>query len=751
MNEVRPYVRAVVFTSTPAFLVAAVFGMTAVAAMSVVLMTAAAVLVPKPTAVAFKDSLAGLGTVGVLALTIGLGGAGLWVFARSTSEGVILLMPLGGVLVVAGCHLTRASFSGLVLRPAPPPAVVRPRPVVIPETRTLVVQSPKPPAPVARPVGPAPLELEKPKPRETVFWGGRVFPAAVTDERFYVFSGPPGRGKSKLVQLFLIPILKEILDPRSDSRLIVFEPKREMYAWIATQWPDNSLVPLRLFCPSDVRSCCIDWDYDYRTLGDAEMLAHAMFPENPKESQPFFPESLRTLVATAYYAIRRKLRGHGNGRVTFRLLVLALSRSEYLKKLVGSDVQTRFADELLSIKAEETAQNIKMSIVSKLLKFRILAAHMARVSRENALSLERFLQSNGVLCISRDEKYKVQHDGVNSIIMERIGQILASLQADPARQRRTYIVLDEFPTLAGDKPCPGILDMFLRLRSLGVVFVITFQSYATLKRVYGETADEIINTCQNFVILGSGDPTDAKHAAERVGKTRGYEAQENRSTSDGTSTNRTKGESDTKGGGFSETRLAGAFKAGYRPPGAFFSPIPGGFTATDTASTNWSHTESSSTTEAETKTRTEGFTWVWFDREIKSPTELMRLPLPTVENGIHFVAYRAGEQAPWESCIGWDEINKYVHRTNRFIPEHWKRDEHEEELEEATPEELLALDLVGVKGEGTGLLGLAGESGKKAIERADENTGQDDGDWDKAGRSNDEGGGDPWSDFLNDQ
>lgn len=692
-DTLRPYAEAAVLTSVPAVALGLVLRSPSVVTLGLGTLATVGVAYPRTLRRviirtirrAVKPlSLLAKAAVVVLAATV-LGGGGI-LFIRS--EGQFFPMVAGASTAVLGGFLVRQSVK--VFRPKPRP---RPKPIPVP----LPVVTPAPPKPQPEAQAAPPLEPPKPppkpKPRATVLLGGREFPADETDERNYALIGPPGSAKTTLLKLLLLPIIREVLEPGSDSRLVAFDPKREMYAWIASMWPQKTTVPLRYFCFNDNRTNIPDFDYDYRSLSDATTLSYAFFPENPNEHQPFFPESLRTLVATAAFAVKRRL-----GFWDMRLLVLVLSNPGYLRRLIGADACTRFAAELLSTRSEETAQNVQMTISSKLLRFRLLAAHFSRIRRGDTFSLDRFLEKPGVLVISRDRKYHVQHDGMNAVIVERLGQLLEHLQRDPTRARKTYIVLDEFPSLAGDKPCPGITDMFLRLRSLGVVFIIAFQTYATMKAVYGPKVDELINTCRNFLILGSGDTADAEHSAKLIGKIRGYEAQRNSSATESTNEGETTGTSDTTGENVSRTRLAG------------YSGNPWTFHPTNTRGTSSSRSDSRSRTTGRSSSMTEGVTWVWYDRDITSPTDLLRWPLPT--DGIKGIAYRAGEPSAWYFAYGWDFINSQLHETNRFIEERIDRPDHEEILEELTPEELHALGLADAPPEDPALWPTPEEAGR---------------------------------------
>jgi Type IV secretion-system coupling protein DNA-binding domain len=679
MTKARPYVRAVVLVSTPALVLGMALHMHAVTALAIGLLSVASVSYPRSMRVATAESIGSLGKLILILFPALVALAGLRIFIFGAMHATLWAMGLGSVASVLGFTLTKVAVVKFLLTKPPPPPPVRsevPRPQPLP----VVVK----PAPLPVPVVATPKALPPPKrmPRELVLWGGRLFPAYETDEHFYVLSGPPGSRKTTLKRLFLRPILEEVLDPDCESLLITFDPQREDWAWITSIWP-KTRIPFHLFCSSDLNTVTLDWDNDYRSLTDYEAFSHAIFRKNPFEVQEFFGNAARTLVEHTIAAIKAKL-----GTWDLRLLVLVLSNPGYVKELLDAEVRSRFAAELLSAKSGETAQNVQMEMASKISKWRKIAAQLSRVPKRNKLSLEKFLREPGVLVIQTHDRYKEQQTDLVAMLLQRIGQILTGFQQDPERKRKIYIVLDEFPALGA---IPDIRNFFLRLRSRGVVFLITYQTWASMKRIYKEEAYEILNTCRNFIILGSGDPVDAKHAAELIGKARGWEAQRNESEADGTNESTADGTSDTKGTNSSETRRAG--QSGKPVNKWFTARPPDGFVATDTTGKSEAHTTSNTFTRGKTHTTTKGVTWTYFDRDIWSPTEIMRTPLPTRENGVHGIAYRAGEPDACDFVYDVDYIDANVHQKHHSIKEYDERPDHHDVIDELTSLELRDLGL----------------------------------------------------------
>lgn len=357
--------------------------------------------------------------------------------------------------------------------------------------------------PAKGPSTPASAELTPPR---------EPLPAAELDEGFYRICGVKGSGKTQLVKLFTLEALSE-LETNPWAKLVVYEPKREFYAWLSSLGLSR---PVTYFMPSDTRSVALDFTTDYPSYQDSKTLTYAFYPENPREHERFWGDSLRTIYAAVLDAIKEKM-----GYVDLRLVCLVLEDEELTAKLLESDRYFIEARNLLLQHKEarnETAQSIRMTIYSRIAEMKVLAAHMEAARSDNGLfSLREFITKpdQGPLVVSKDSTYHLVHDPINGVLFLRLMQLLDSEQYD--KRRKIFIIIDEFPTLAGDVPCPGIHDMFLRLRSRGVVLLITYQAHTTLKRVYGEHVSEIVGQCNNVIHLSQADVESAEYAAKDLG------------------------------------------------------------------------------------------------------------------------------------------------------------------------------------------------------------------------------------------
>jgi type IV secretory pathway TraG/TraD family ATPase VirD4 len=367
-----------------------------------------------------------------------------------------------------------------------------------------------------------PREQPEP-PRESILWGKKALPARFARQSHYRISGITGSGKSHLTKLFLLDALREV--EQNDAKLVVFEPKREFYAWVQTvRRQYNYSFPVTYFMPSDTRGATLEFWRDYLSDQDSRTLANAFFPPDPNERDQFWSKSLRTIFAQVFDAIKWQL-----GYADLRLACLVLEDEELTRALLKTDpylVQARVLIEQGHTKeVDKTSRDIGRTIQTRVAEMKVLAAHLELARQEGrSFSLSRFvnLPGAGALVVSKDPVYSLVQDPMNGIIFLRLMELLDRLQQDAAR--RVFIVIDEFPMLAGDKPCPGIEKMLLLLRSRGVSLLFTYQAHASLKRIYGEEmADEIVGEVANVIYLKQGDVNSAGYAARDLGCERGFD------------------------------------------------------------------------------------------------------------------------------------------------------------------------------------------------------------------------------------
>lgn len=474
----RPYVVAAVYASTLAFATGAVLGQGEVALLALAVLLALMATTTRTTAETLAECLPLLGKSTLLLPPLGVALLGLLFLAGGILIDRAWMMVAGTAVAAAGGWLLHYVVVKVGL------------------------------SAVAGAVGFALVGWAEPvhPTRKFVNWGNRWITAKESDERFYRIEGRIGTGKSHLTRLFILEAQKE-LGRNPHARLIIYEPKREFYAWLKSQ---RLPIDIRYFMPSDRRGVALAFGKDFSTEQDGKTLAYAFWPHDPNEKARFWGDCMRAIFAAVYLVILEAL-----GHCDLRLVLAVLEDLDDTRDVLGSDVYYTSARILVAANGgnlSETIQNIQLSIHSRVGEMKTLASHLHHAARDGEpFSLREFLhrQGSGILVVSKDTDYHLSQDPVNGMLFMRLVQLLDKEQADP--RRKVFVVIDEFPTLAGDNPCPNIVDMFLRLRSRGVVVLITYQAAESIERIYGRLAAlEILNQCQNVI-------TDLEPATARKG------------------------------------------------------------------------------------------------------------------------------------------------------------------------------------------------------------------------------------------
>lgn len=465
---VKPYVVAVVTTSTAAALLAILFGLGEVVLLAFALMGAAAIVSPGTAKETLSDCLPAFGKTAILTGPVAVVLVGAFVLLGGVLIDRSWVMIAGASVATAGTILTNYCLRK-----------VGPRNVYSAFFFLVMFRFPGPIHPT----------------RRFVRWGDRWVLAKDADERCYRIDGLPGTGKTWLTLLFILEALQE-LKKNPYAKLICFEPKREMYAWLKSM---KIPFPVHYWMPSDERGVAQDLGRDYPTPQDKKTYAYAFFPHEANEHQRFWGDAVRAIFHAVHSIIHEKL-----GYVTLRLILAVLESEEDTMNLIGGDFEHDVVKVLVGANVGDIGDvqaNIRATIATRVGEMKTIASHLDQAAKErDPFSLNDFLttKNSGILVVSKDETHNLTHDPMNSMLFKRLVQLMDSMEPDP--QRKVFLVIDEFPTLAGQKPCENIVNAFERLRSRGAVILITYQLYESLVRVYGATdAAAIVKMCQSSV------------------------------------------------------------------------------------------------------------------------------------------------------------------------------------------------------------------------------------------------------------
>ncbi|WP_299006934.1 type IV conjugative transfer system coupling protein TraD [uncultured Shewanella sp.] len=284
-----------------------------------------------------------------------------------------------------------------------------------------------------------------------------------------LFDGTTGAGKSVALRKFL----RWIRD-RGD-KAVVYDKGCTFVSKFYNEKTDVILNPF------DER--CAFWDVwcDAKEASDFENMAAALIPMHG-DGDPFWVQSARTIFcSTAFRMVKEP------NRTTERLLEIMLtseleSLSEYLK---GTESAS-----LVSDKIQKTAISIKSVLAAYIKSLRFLAG-LDTEGENGQLIRRRFSirdwvkddNENGFLFLSSNAQ---QHASLRPLISMWLSiASTAILEQNENVDRRIWVIMDEAPSL---HKLPELAETIAEVRKFGGCYVIGIQSFAQLKKVYGDNA-----------------------------------------------------------------------------------------------------------------------------------------------------------------------------------------------------------------------------------------------------------------------
>lgn len=375
-----------------------------------------------------------------------------------------------------------------------------------------------------------------------------------------LYSGQTGGGKTTILKHLMIQVLFHVGYGRN-QRAVVYDPKNDMLSFLYAFVPKKAIKVLN---PLDAR--CVAWDMakDIVKPTEAQTLAAILIPKE-KDDKPFFPLAAQMIVhgvITSFICTTEERRREGKPlpvQWTLRHLCWAIKRKEIAKAILSKHELTK---DYMRFLDRENA-DVELTAQSYLLTLEAVAA--AWDGREKISLLDWIEDTKGqILVLGSSAENKEAITALNTLIVERLNQIVLSQpdiepdsKSDP---RLTSFFLDEF----ADLKMPSLVELLKQGRSKGARVALTFQSYNSIKKNYGEEdASVIADNCLSQVFLYSiGD--SAKWISENIGKERKLEVSygKNKSDAKGTST----GTSRTSGQASSHTSTHGSshtYTSGY--------------------------------------------------------------------------------------------------------------------------------------------------------------------------------------------
>lgn len=341
-------------------------------------------------------------------------------------------------------------------------------------------------------------------PDDALYWGNMPIPAD-SDLHHFCVVGTSGSGKTITIRLLMQQVLPHVAR-RPGWRALVYDAKGDGLSLLAGM---GTTAPVVLLNPFDRRSAAWDIAADVTQLDAALEVAKIFIPDRQHESQPYFPEAARELVANLMFALHHTC----PGAWTLRDVILATDSAKTLREIISRDRRTAHVVEK-HFGAREF-RSVFSTLGTKLGELRPVAAlwqHALAANRK--INLREWAKGEYILVLGKSHTSQAALDAINRVIVQRLTEIL--LDADESVMRRTWFFLDE---LRGGGALTGFAKLLNEGRSKGVRVVIGFQSIAGFEIAFGEKeAHEILSQVHNMAILRLGvDAKTAEWASKVIG------------------------------------------------------------------------------------------------------------------------------------------------------------------------------------------------------------------------------------------
>ena len=343
------------------------------------------------------------------------------------------------------------------------------------------------------------------KPDDCTPWAGMMVPRDLMAPHTKIL-GMTGSGKTITIRLLLQSLVARC-SPASNTKLVVFDPKRELYSYILGMDPQ---VPVLLLDATDRRGLAWDIGSDTTEPNHAKAAAKLLVPEE-HTSQPYFARSARRIIEWAIrYLIAHAT--HWNLQDVFMILDdLAL-----LQSLLPPQVVEKY------FKPEGTLKNTLSTLDTLTSRFETVAACWANAEREGrTISLKDFeaCSTSAILVIPRRLDIADAIDPTIRLIFERLIHLWLARPdirfLPPDLRPETHVILDE-TAKAGN--LARLDELLLMGRAKGVSVTLAVQDVEAMRQEYGEkVADSLLAQCGNTAVFALESPETRDYCASLFG------------------------------------------------------------------------------------------------------------------------------------------------------------------------------------------------------------------------------------------
>ncbi|MDJ0617977.1 MAG: type IV secretion system DNA-binding domain-containing protein [Calothrix sp. MO_192.B10] len=333
--------------------------------------------------------------------------------------------------------------------------------------------------------------------------------------RNFLLCGVPGTGKTTLVDILSQSVLPNFVGVETcKHRALVHDHKGESIALMYGMGFTFENGLLKTLNPFHKNAVYWDVAKDFDNDLFARVFAEILIEKRDNESQPFFSDAAREIVA----GVIRSFNAMEPYRWKFHHLVRACCLSPF-KELVNflkyrkdnaGIVQT------LESRSEKTTDSILSTLRTEIGKFKEIAVLWSKA--KEGITVSDFLSGSYVLLLGSFSLAEEAVETVNRLFVTRLLEALLCGEnvhiLDKSNPNRTWLILDEAPMLGNLKRLPKALDLG---RQLGLAVVFCFHDIHQLTSVYGELTKSLLAKFQNRLIFKLGDMETAEWASQFFG------------------------------------------------------------------------------------------------------------------------------------------------------------------------------------------------------------------------------------------
>ena len=343
-------------------------------------------------------------------------------------------------------------------------------------------------------------------PSQVVRWGPlRYKTDSVFDSHFCVV-GKPRTGKTTILKLLFQSVFSDLKEP---TRFVFYDAKPDLLPCMTPPEDQDdshasSALPVYLLDPFDQRATAWDIAKDATSRTKSEDIADILFGVGSPD-EDYFDAAAPVIATAAMHALNQKAGDHW----TLYDLITAL-RPENVEAVLKSTPYGEQEYNTYFQSPTTSSSDLIKTLANKTKRLRTVA--YAWTHAKERLSLTDWVNSNTKsIVLSHNDQYARASKEINRILLNFLTKELLGKEHPPAR---TFLYLDEFENF-------GHISNLTRLAHQGasrqVNMALALHNLDTLKKLYGDDTEGILDECAFKAFLSVGNRNTAGWASDAMG------------------------------------------------------------------------------------------------------------------------------------------------------------------------------------------------------------------------------------------